>query len=320
MTWRCAVASVPFGGAAGGVACEPAQFSRGELERLMRRYTSRMHQVLGIYQDICAPGSNAGPEVMQWIADEYSSLHKDTLATSVGRPSESGGLPDRDAITGRALAALILHVCHHQEKSVSGLRVVVQSLDQSAVHTASALAQAGCVVLGIAEERGAAYSAAGLDVENVILQLEQGGTIGDPEARVAGEMYKLDCDVLAVADTECVLNNTTAAQVRAKVVIEASELVVSPIAERNLTNRGVFVVPDLVGAAAPVLSANAEWSSNALKVCASAESVEHEITRNLIRIYEQVVARSQQENLSLRLAGYCAAIEKVARSERLRVA
>jgi glutamate dehydrogenase/leucine dehydrogenase len=302
------------------VACDPAQFSRRELERLMRRYASRMHQVLGIYQDICAPGANAGPEVMEWIADEYSSLHKGAPATTVGRPSESGGLHDRDAITGRALAALILHVCHHQEKSVSGLRVVVQSLDQSAVHTASALAQAGCVVLGIAEERGAAYSAAGLDVENVILQLEQGGTIGDPEARVAGEMYKLDCDVLAIADTECALNSTSAGQVRAKVVIEASELVVSPLAERHLANRGVLVVPDLVGAAASVLAANSEWSSNSQKVSASTESVEREVTRNLIRIYEQVVARSQQENLSLRSAAYCAAIERVARCERLRVA
>jgi glutamate dehydrogenase (NAD(P)+) len=321
MTWRCAVANVPFGGAAGGVACEPAQLSSRELEQLMRRYASRMHQVLGIYQDICSPDANAGPEVMEWIADEYSSLHKDAPATTVGRPSESGGLPDRDAIIGRALAALIVHVAHDQEKSISGLRVVVQSLDQSAIHTARALAQSGCVVLGIAEERGAAYSQTGLDVEKAILQLELEGTIADSEGRVvASEMYKLDCDVLTIADTECALNSTSAGQVRAKVVIEASELVVSPLAERNLANRGVFVVPDLVGAAAPVLAANAEWSSNAQKVSASSESVEHEITRSLIRIYEQVVARSQQENLSLRSAAYCAGIEKVARSERLRVA
>jgi glutamate dehydrogenase/leucine dehydrogenase len=132
-------------------------------------------------------------------------------------------------------------------------------------------------------------------------------------------MYKLDCDVLAIADTDCALSSAAASQVRAKVVIEASELVVSPLAERNLTNRGVFVVPDLVGAAATVLAANAEWSSNAQKVSLSMESVEREITKSLIRIYEQVVGRSQQENLSPRLAAYCLAIERVARCERLRV-
>lgn len=321
MTWRCAAANVPFGGAAGGVACEPAHLSQRELERLIRRYASRMHQVLGIYQDTCTPGTNAGSEVMEWIAEEYSSLHKDAPATAVGRPRESGGLAGREAIIGRALAALILRVADKQEKSISGLRVVVQSLDQSAVHTASALEQAGCVVLAIAEERGAVYSATGLDVGRVARQLEQDGTIGDSQSRLfAGEMHKIDCDVLAIADTECALNSAAATHVRAKAVIETSELVVSPLAERNLTNRGVLVVPDLVGAAATVLAANAEWSCNAQKTSVSMESVEREITKSLIRIYEQVVGRSQQENLSPRLAAYCLAIERVARCERLRVA
>jgi glutamate dehydrogenase (NAD(P)+) len=321
MTWRCAMANVPFGGAAGGVACEPAHLSRRELERLTRRYTSRMHQVLGIYQDICAPGANAGPEVMRWIAEEYSSMHKDAPATTVGRPCESGGLAGRDAIIGRALAALILRVAHDQGESISGLRVVVQSLDQSAIYTASALEQAGCVVLAIAEERGAVYSATGVDVERVLHRLERDGMIGDSEGRVAaGEMYKVDCDVLAIADTDCALNSAASIQVRAKVVIETSELLVSPLADRNLTSRGVLVVPDLVGAAATLLAANAEWSSNAQQVSVSMESAEREITKSLIRIYEQVVSRSHQENLSLRWAAYCAAIERVARCERLRVA
>jgi glutamate dehydrogenase (NAD(P)+) len=321
MTWRCAVANVPFGGAAGGVACEPAQLSRRELERLMRCYASRIHQVLGIYQDICVPGASAGPEVMEWIADEYSSLHKDAAATTVGRPNECGGLPDREAIIGRALAALILRVAEDQGKSISGLRVAIQSLDQSAIHTAIALAHAGCIVVGIAEERGAACSATGVDVEKVVRHLEQDGMICDSKDRTtAGEIYKLDCDVLAIADAECALNSAAASQVRAKVVIEASELVVSPLAERNLANRGVFVVPDLVGAAATVFAANAEWSSNVQKVSASAESVEREVTKSLIRIYEQVAGKSQQENLTLRLAAYCAALERVARCERLRVA
>jgi glutamate dehydrogenase/leucine dehydrogenase len=133
-------------------------------------------------------------------------------------------------------------------------------------------------------------------------------------------MYKVDCDVLAMADTECALNSAAAIQVRAKVVIETSELLVSPLADRNLTSRGVLVVPDLVGAAATLLAANAEWSSNAQQVSVSMESAELEITKSLIRIYEQVVSRSQQENLSLRSAAYCAAIERVARCERLRLA
>ncbi len=321
MTWRCAVANVPFGGAAGGISCEPAQLSQRELERLVRRYTSRIHHVLGIYQDICTPGTHAGPEVMGWIADEHASLHAGTAGTAVGRPSQLGGLPDSDAIRGRALATLILRAAHDRGLSVAGLRVVVQSLDQSAIHAAITLVQAGCVVVGISEERGAVSAASGIDVQKILCLAQREGTFGSSDTRaVSSDMHKLDCDVLAISGTEGSLNGAAANQVRANVLIEASELVISLSAERTLAGKNVLVIPDLVGAAATLLAANAEWSSNTQKVSPSAESTEREITKSLLRIYEQVVERSLKDSVSLRTAAYCSAIEKVARAERLRVA
>ena len=320
MTWRCAVANIPFGGAAGGVTCEPEQLSRRELERLMRRYASGVHHLLGIYQDVCTPGLNAGPEVMVWIADEFASLHQESRAISIGRPAESGGLPDRDAIVGRALAALTVRAAQVCNKPISGLRVAVKSLDQSAIHTAEALIEAGCVVVGIAEERGVAYSAAGVNLDAVACQLQREGTFGIVNRADDSQMHTTGCDMLVIGDSECTLNNTTASQVRAHIIIEASELVISPLAERNFAGRNVLVIPDLVGAAATILAANAEWSSNIQKLSTARESFEPQITASLVKIYEQVLDRARRENTGLRMAGYCAAIERVSRLERLRVA
>jgi glutamate dehydrogenase (NAD(P)+) len=321
MTWRCAVANVPFGGAAGGVACDPEQLSRRELERLMRRYASQVHHVLGIYQDVCAPGLNADSEVMAWIADEYSSMHVGSAAAAVGRPAKSGGLPERDAIVGRALATLIVRVAQEQGRPILGLRVAVQSLDRSAIHTALALVNAGCIVVGIADGCGALRSATGLDGHTLASRLQREGTLaGGEPGHADGEIYGLDCEVLAISAAECTLNGAKASHVRAKVVIETSELVVSPSAERSLANRNVLVIPDLIGAAAPVLAANAEWSGILQKLSFQAEPIQREIEAALIRIYQQVQERSRCENVSLRMAAYCSAIERVARSERLRAA
>src|SRR5438270_13153833 len=132
MTWRCAVANVPFGGAAGGLACDPGQLSRAELERLTRRYTARVHHVLGIYQDVCISGPNADGEVMAWISHEYSTLQKGTMSAVLGKSVQAGGLPEREKLTAQALAALVVRSAQENGAPVSGLRVAVQSLDRSA--------------------------------------------------------------------------------------------------------------------------------------------------------------------------------------------
>lgn len=318
MTWRCAVANVPFGGAAGGVSCDSAQLSRPELERLIRRYTARVHHVLGVYQDVCAPGMNAGAEVMAWIADEYSALHADSPSVALGRPNQRESFPDRQIIVGRAIAGLILRVAQDQGKSVSGLRVAIQSLDQSAIHTALALSQAGCVVVGVAEERGELRNSVGLDVDALAHWPRRDGTLG--RANPMDDFFGIDCDVLAISAEESTLSLTAARSVCAKAMIETSPLVVTAPAEQYFASRGVLLIPDLVGAAAYVLAANAEWSSNLQKVFAEPELLQREIETALLNVYRQVQERSLRDNVTLRMAAYCSAIERVARSERLRVA
>jgi glutamate dehydrogenase (NAD(P)+) len=323
MTWRCAVANVPFGGAAGGLACDPGQLNRGELERLTRRYTARVHHVLGIYQDVSMSGPNADSEVMTWIGDEYSTLQKGTGAAVLGKSVQAGGLPERDKIKGRAAAALTVRSAQENGAPVSGLRVAVQSLDCSAFETAVALAQMDCVIVGLAEERGGLRCSTGIDMLALALHLEQTGSLNGFEgAAETTDVHTLDCDALIVAGPECVLNDSAASRIQARLVLESSELVITPSAERTLASRDVVVIPDLVAASSDVIAAHAEWSNNVQQVSSESQGqrLQHEIETGVIRAYEHISERSRRERINMHMAAYCSAIERVARSERLRVA
>jgi glutamate dehydrogenase/leucine dehydrogenase len=176
-------------------------------------------------------------------------------------------------------------------------------------------------VVAISEERGAVRSAAGIDVEKTARHLRRTGTLHDGGTTAAtDDFHELDCDLLALGGSESALNGGAAARLRAKIVIETSELIVTPSADRMLASRGVVVVPDLIGAAGSVLAANREWSNNVQRLCPDEGSLKREIEGGLLRAYEQMMERSRRERVSARLAAYSAAIERVARCERLRVA
>jgi glutamate dehydrogenase (NAD(P)+) len=321
MTWRCAVANVPFGGAAGGVSCDPAQLSRREFEGMARRYTARIHNQLGFYADLCAPGANAGTEVMSWVGAEYAELQKGKTAAVLGKAFEAGGLPNRERIIGRAIATLAERVAQEDGRPISGQRVAVSSLDQSALHTAEALASLGCTVIAICEERGGVRCSTGIDVPALQQHVRKTGVLdGFTGGSEATEVHSLECDILILGAPENALNTAEASRVGAKCVIETSELAITPSAERSLLSRGIKVIPDLVGAAASVLAANAEWTQNGQGSPTDESAILRQIEAGLLRTYQQVLERSQRDNLSMRTAAYTVAIERVARCERLRVA
>ena len=321
MTWRCAVANIPFGGAAGGVACDPAQLNHGEFERLARRYGARLREMLGIYHDVCAPGVNAGSETMSWIADEYSALQKDSLVPVLGKRLRNGGLPEREKLFAAATAALIARAARDSGMSLNGLRVAVASLDRSAFHIASALDRLGCVIVAISEAGGGLRCSTGIHLHSLGAHLSRTGSLtGFEGAAETIDVHALDCDVLALGAPEGTLNCAVAAQLQAKLVVETSELVITPDADHHLAKQGILVVPDLVGSVAEVLAANAEWSSMVQRSSPKAEKIQQEIETGLLRAYEQVGERSRRNQISLRTAAYAIAIERVARCERLRVA
>lgn len=321
MTWRCALAGVPFGGAAGGVACDPAQLSCREFERLVRRYTARTHHLLGVYQDLCAPGINADVEAMSWVADEYSALQKNALVPAVGKPVSRAGIPDWNQTVGRAIAVLVQYVVEKASLPISGLRIAVQSLDASGFYTASKLAQVGAVIVALAEERGAVHCSTGIDMQALAGHLQANANfLQFDSAAEFRDICAADCDVLIIGAPECTLSAGAASAITAKLVIETSELVVTPAADRILAARDVIVIPDLLGAAGPVLAANIEWSNNVQRSSPKSERVQKEMDNAVVRICDTVHDRSHREQVSLRTAAYACAIERVARSERLRVA
>jgi glutamate dehydrogenase (NAD(P)+) len=321
MTWRSAAVNIPFGGAAGAIVCDPAQLSRREFESLTKRYTARIHHLLGVYQDLCAPGLNADEELMTWMRDEFCSLQKGAVAAVLGKSEEAGGLRDRDAMIGRALAGLAIRSAQELGLSTTGLRIAIRSIDQSALHAAQSLFDRGCVIVGVSEARGGLRCSTGLDMEELTAHVRSQQTLAGYEgAAEASDIFDLDCDVLLIAAPEGTLNPATASQVKATLVLETAELVVTPGAERSLGNRGITVIPDLVSAAGPLIAANAEWSNNVQHAGSNPESVEQEMHASMMRAYSQILDRSRRENVGMRMAAYCVAIERVARCERLRVA
>src|SRR6185312_2716901 len=305
MTWRCAVANVPFGGASGGIACDLAQLNRREVERLVRKYTARIHHVLGMYHDICAPGLNATEEVISWIGEEYASLQKGTLPAVLGKPAHAGGLAGLEAVLGSAMAALVTRAAQDSGLVPAGLRVAIQSLDRSGLYTAKSLAERGCVIVGVSQEGKGLYCSTGINIPEVAEHFSSTGSFAGFEgAAPRTDFESMDCDVLILAAPESTLDAKAASRINAKLLIEASELVITPAADRFLANRSVGVVPDLIGAAGSILAAHAEWSNNVQQVASEDDRVQREVESGVMRAYQVIRERSRRETISMRMAAY----------------
>jgi glutamate dehydrogenase (NAD(P)+) len=318
MTWRCAVAGVHFGGAAGGVSCDPRQLSAPEFERLVRRYTAQIQELLGVYQDICAPGLNAGPEVLSWIGEEHSASQKGTTGAVLGLASANSAAVDESI--GNAIAALVERAAQEQAMEITGLRMVISSLDRSAIHTARILEDKGCTIVAVSEQRGTLYCSTGLNMSEICEYVHQNGALqGFEGAGTTEEIESLPCDVLVLGAPEYSLDASAAARIRAKLVIETSELVITPAAEQLLASRDVTVVPDLVGTAPAIVAADLEWAHNLQNLTCGADQLHTELGDRVLGCFQHVLDRSRRDKISLRKSAYCLAIERVARAERLRV-
>jgi len=319
MTWKTALVNVPFGGAKGGVNCDPAQMSRGELERVTRKFVSRVHRVLGPMRDIPAPDVNTNAQVMAWILDEYSSRNGFSPASVTGKPIELGGSAGRRQATGRG----VLLVLKEHLKDLAGLRVVIQGFGNVGANTALLLAAEGCEIVGVGDVFGAVVSGdgRGLAIPDLAeYAQETGSVVGFPGTdRISNdELLATDCDVLIPAATQGVLHAGNARQVRAKVVAEAANLPTTPEADNVLADRGITVLPDILVNAGGVVVSYLEWAQNLQQGTWSEDSVNSELSRYLREAYRSVVDVSARENVSLRQGAYELAIGRVLEAEMLR--
>jgi glutamate dehydrogenase (NAD(P)+) len=323
MTWKTALVNIPFGGAKGGVNCDPLKMSQGEVERLTRKFVTRIHHLMGPYRDVPAPDVNTNPQVMAWILDEYSSRHGYSPACVTGKPLELGGLPGRKQATGRGVMYVLSEHMRDLGRSLQGLRVVLQGFGNVGSNAARLLAQQGCEIIAVADIFGGIVSKnmRGLPIEELVEHVQRtGSVINFPDAQPIDhqDVLLLDCDVLIPAALECVLHHGNAEKVKAKIIAEAANLPTTPDADEIFRRRDITVLPDILTNAGGVVASFFEWTQNLQQAYWDEEKVNTELYRYMSRAYRDVVTVAAKHKIPLRQAAYEIGVERVARAEALR--
>ncbi len=323
MTWKCAVVDIPFGGGKGGVICDPRQLSQGELERITRRYTAAIMDILGPDRDVPAPDVNTNEQTMAWIMDTYSMhVRRTTTAVVTGKPLSIGGSRGRHEATGRG----VMLICREALKKI-GLRpektrVVVQGSGNVGGIGAMLLHREGYKIVSMSDMYGAIVDERGLDVPAVLAHLKKTKKLeGFPGAKAisgGNEQLELDCDVLIPAAVENQITSRNADKIRAKLVVEGANGPTTFAASEMLDKRGVVVVPDILANAGGVTVSYFEWVQDRMGYFWTEERVNSSLEQIMVKSFGDVVEVSEKHKVSLRIAAYILAIDRVAATYRLR--
>ena len=322
MTWKCAVVDVPFGGAKGGVLCDPFSMSPGELERLTRRYTSAIIDGLGPDSDVPAPDVNTNERVMAWVMDTYSMhVGHSVPAVVTGKPVALGGSLGRREATGRGCMIATREALSARGMSLMRATVAVQGFGNVGSVAALQLSRAGARVVAIGDRTGALYDARGIDVVEAAAWVRRHGTL---EGYVKGtsitndELLTLDVDVLVPAALENVITTKNAARVRAKIICEGANGPTTAAADPILEENGVFVIPDILANAGGVTVSYFEWVQNRAGYAWTEKVVNDRLEETMVRSFREVHELSRTRRVSMRTAAYMLAMSRVAAVHELR--
>ncbi len=321
MTWKSALLDLPFGGAKGGLALDPATLSPRELEAATRSFTHAISGVIGPNLDILAPDVNTDARVMAWIMDAYSSRAGWSPAVVTGKPLDLGGLAGRVQATGRGVVAVTAATLTALGRRLAGQRLVVQGFGNVGRHVAEIATEQGAVVVGISDVSGGRYVADGIDVPAFLAQTQPGVllkevAVGDFVTNA--ELLALDCDVLIPAALENAIDVTNVSGVRASLIVEAANHPVSPEADAALGEGGVIVVPDILANAGGVTGSYFEWTSNLTEFRWSEERFNEQLLDFMNRAFRSVWELHLQRKIDLRAAAYMVGIGRVAEATRQR--
>ncbi|HEX2219416.1 MAG TPA: Glu/Leu/Phe/Val dehydrogenase [Gemmatimonadales bacterium] len=322
MTWKCAVVNIPFGGAKGGVVCDPFQLSNGELERITRRYTSAIIETLGPDSDVPAPDVNTNERVMAWIMDTYS-MHKRHTVTAVvtGKPVEMGGSLGRREATGRGCMLVTREALKRLRMPIEGSRVVVQGFGNVGSVAARLMEGLGMRVVAVSDKSGGIYNPKGLRIRDLIQHTRQHRFLSDyKEAdHLSNEdLLTLDCDVLVPAALENVITSHNAAAIKARIICEGANGPTTAGADKILEENGVFVIPDILANAGGVTVSYFEWVQDRGGYFWDEETVNQRLERIMVESFDQVAGMAGRHGINLRIGAYMLAIERVAAVHRLR--
>ena len=321
MTWKTALVDLPFGGAKGGVQCDPHQMSERELNALTRRYIQSIYHILGENRDIPAPDLNTNAQTMAWIMDAYGQLHGHTPAIVTGKPVELGGSYGRDAATGRGLVYCLTEWARPRQMDLRDSTVAIQGFGQVGSWVARLIGELGCRVIAVSDLGGGIYHPPGLDVNALYAYSRDNGSLrgfAPGEAITNEELLELPCEFLVPAAVEEVITVGNADRIRARFVVEAANHPTTPAADAILTQRGIPLLPDLLVNAGGVTVSYFEWAQNIQEFRWDEERVNAELRQRMTRATQEVYARAEREGVTLRGAAFMIGVERVARAVELR--
>ena len=322
MTWKCAVVDLPFGGAKGGVTCDPATLSMNELERITRRYAAELVEVVGPDKDVPAPDVNTTPQIMAWFMDTYSMhVRQNVPGVVTGKPLEIGGSRGRVEATGRGVT-----ICALDQMAKMGLKpeqssIAIQGFGNVGMYAAKLFAERGCKIVGISDVTGAYYNDKGIDVAAAMKYSAEHRSLegfkgGDKISN--GELLTAQCDVLVPAALEKVFTAENAANVKAKLIVEGANGPTTPEAANIFRERGVIVIPDIMANAGGVTVSYFEWVQDRMGYFWKESEVNERLEDTLLENLHRIQDFAKQHNTTLRIAAYSIAIDRVVKALRLR--
>jgi len=322
MTWKCAVVGIPFGGAKGGVICDPHKLSRAELERLSRRYATEISILIGPDSDIPAPDMNTNPQIMAWMMDTFS-MHKGYSIPAVitGKPLAIGGSEGRLEATARGVQYVTLEAMHDLGMRPEDSSVVIQGFGNVGSISARLLHELGCKILAVSDMHGGVYNPHGIDIHRALRYSKEHGSLkGLPETEPVtnAELLELPCDVLVPAALENQVTAKNALRVKAHLIIEAANGPTTPEADRILNDRGVMIVPDILANAGGVTVSYFEWVQDLQRFFWSEHEIDNRLESIITRAYRAVRAKTDEQETNMRMGAYLLAVARVAEATEIR--
>ncbi len=322
MTWKTAVVNIPFGGAKGGVQCDPSKMSLHELENLTRRYTAKISMVLGPTRDIPAPDVNTNAQTMAWVMDEYGRKAGHSPACVTGKPIELGGSQGREAATGKGVALITREAAGVMGLKLEGARVVLQGFGNVGSYTGKFLDEMGAKIVAVADHAGGVRNSKGLDVKALAAHVKanKGTVAGFPggEAFPREEVFAQDCDILIPAALGGVLTKDTAETVKAKLIVEGANAPTTTVADHIFKERGIVVIPDILANAGGVTVSYFEWVQNLQQFFWEEAEVFEKEEKIMVQAFHDVHDKVVKHGCTYRTAAFVLALERVYKANVMR--
>ncbi|TXG51229.1 hypothetical protein EZV62_023753 [Acer yangbiense] len=321
MTWKSAVAAIPYGGAKGGIGCDPTELSTSELERLTRVFTQKIHDLIGIHRDVPAPDMGTNSQTMAWMLDEYSKFHGHSPAVVTGKPIDLGGSLGREAATGLGVFFATEALLGECGKSISEMKFAIQGFGNVGAWTAKFIHGVGGKVVAVSDITGAVKNPNGIDIPALLKHKETTQSLKDfqgADAMDTNDLLVHECDVLIPCALGGVLNKENAADVKAKFIIEAANHPTDPEADEILSKKGVVILPDIYANSGGVTVSYFEWVQNIQGFMWDEEKVNCELKKYMMKSFHDIKAMCKAHDCSLRMGAFTLGVNRVAHATLLR--